>query len=210
MKTGLKTVAIIIILIMGSAEMFAQNIFYDSDRNGGHFGLNYARISDVKSFGAQFGHSWQGRMTVSLGFGVSRFRGETIASDFGAAADALLLKQNDLIPLSFGLGAYYSLTDIVGTEINASQFGVTASIYREFRDNNFSAIPSLFLVVGKTKFSEGAFAETQDGVAYGARLYLRFSDVYLAPTMQIQDGESSFQLALGFLFGRANLPDPES
>lgn len=201
MKKGSKFACIILFFVLISSGVFGQNIFFDSDQNGPHVAGSYSRTDGVTSVGVEVGQTWNGRFTGALGIGLNRFDGQTIATSYGLGLNYLVLKQEDRAPLSIGLGGFYTFIDISDSQLKASQYGISTSLYHEIRGDSFSIIPSIYVIAGFSRLSFSGFSETEGDVVFGGQLFIRRSaNVYLAPSVQIQDDETIFLITLGFFF----------
>lgn len=199
MNSLFSTLILFFISLVLSSGLAAQNFMYESEQGGRHVAFAYSKFMEVSSYGGELGYTWKGKYTASLGYAASRTQGRTTAGTYSLAFDALVVKQDEMKPLSLSLGAFYGLIDLKTAPGRGSQYGAFASLYREFQFNEFSIFPSAFLVFGHTRLSNNLSAESDSAAVYGFRLYLRMSKLYMSPSIQMRESEASFSIILGWL-----------
>ncbi len=137
----------VLILLLSISQSFGQNFLFEKGQSGFHL-LGNAGIYDTSPYlGVSTGYTVKGRLTLQF-FGQKGFesKNRSEVNQFGVDVNYLVLKQNQRMPISLGLGAGYTRNSIQESSFTSNVYHINGGLYHKISlKKDWSVIPGLLI-----------------------------------------------------------------
>lgn len=183
----------------------SQSYFNSIDQNSNTISFNYSPNEAIDIYALNYIISSKGRLDITPSIRYSN----TPVNEFnvkifnvGAIADYYVIKQRSTMPISFSVGAGYSLTRAsgLGTSEISHVGSARARIYHNISVNTIQVVPRIGYLfqmdIENTELNDGAF-EMGAGIAKELKNSKRIT---LTPGLIFYDNDTQFSIELGYMF----------